>query len=270
MRVYRLLLHLLPASFREEYGEEMARVFARQRRDAPHTAARAWLWVGALGDILQNSVRTHLDVLRQDLRQSVRTLRRSPAFSLTTIIVTALGVGATTAAFTLTDFVLVRPLPFPNADQLVKVWQGPADRPPTLRGLAGTNDVSPGLFFGWRRRTTAFSSMGAFATTTANLTGMGEPQRLEGTMVSYDALSTVGIAPAIGRPFQADDDREGVPCVVLISDGLWRRHLGGDRAAMGARIRLDDESCEVIGVMPPGFDFPNPHHPVLAAQAICA
>jgi hypothetical protein len=179
-------------------------------------------------------VRVHLDILRQDLRQSARTLRRSPAFSLTAIIVTALGVGATTAAFTLTDFVLVRPLPFPHGDQLVKIWQGPADRPPTLRGLAGTNDVSRALFLAGNPVQTRFSSMGAFATATANLTGNGEPQRLEGALVTYDALPTVGIGPAVGRPFRAEDDREGVPCVVLISDGLWRRQFGGD--SVGARF----------------------------------
>ena len=257
MGVYRLLLHLLPASFRDEYGDEMARVFARQRQQAPNAVARTWLWAGALADIVRNAALVHLDILRQDLRQSARTLRRSPAFSCTVIIVTALGVGATTAAFTLTDFVLVRPLPFPDSEQLVKVWQGAADRPPTLRGLAGTNDVSRALFLGWQSRTTAFSSMGAFATVTANFTGSGEPQRLEGAVVSSDALPTVGIAPAIGRPFRVEDDREGVPCVVLISHGLWRQQFGGNRAALGSRIRLDDESCEVIGVMPGGFDFPT-------------
>lgn len=257
MRFYRLLLHLYPASFRENYGEELVAVFRRQRAGATGFAARAGIWLTALGDVVANAVRVHADILRQDLRHSIRTLRRSPAFSVTAALVIALGVGATTAAFTLTDYVLLRPLPFPHAGQLVKVWQGPPDRPATLRGLAGTNDVSPALYDGWKSLTTsAFTSMGAYATVTLNLVGSGEPERLEGANVTYDALPTIGIPPAIGRQFQIEDDRQGAPCVVLISDGLWRQHFGADRSVVGTRIRLDGESCEIAGVMPGRFDFP--------------
>src|SRR4030095_4332232 len=104
--------------------------------------------------------------------------------------------------------------------------------------------------------TTSFASMGAYSTASSNLIGMGEPERLDGAVVTADALPTIGIAPAAGRPFLAEDDAPGAPCVVLISDGLWRRRYGAT-TAIGARIRLDDESCDIVGVTPPRFEFPS-------------
>jgi predicted permease len=194
--------------------------------------------------------------LRQDLRQAARSLRRSPGFAATAVLVTALGVGATTAAFTLADYVLLRPLPFPASDRLVKIVQGSATRPPTLRGLAGTNDISPALYLAWKSVATSFGAMGAYGLVSANLTGSGEPERLEGAVVTADALETVGIVPAAGRTLTAEDDAAGAPCRVLISDGLWRRRFGGERATIGTHLRIDDEQCEVVGVMPRGFNFP--------------
>ena len=257
MRFYRSLLRLLPASFRDEYGEELMRVFARELRDASGLVGRMALSLRAAADVLGTAAKVHADILGQDLRQSARTLLRSPGFSAATIIITALGVGATTAAFTLTDYVLLRPLPFPDADRLVKIWEAAPTRPANLRTLAGTNQVPPALYFGWKDFAKSFESIGAFATASANLTGNGEPERLDGAAVSYDALPTVGIAPAIGRPIAAADDESGAPCVVLISDALWQRQFSGDRSALGSRIRLDEEMCEVIGIMPRWFEFPS-------------
>ena len=256
MRMYRWLLRLLPASFRDEYGDELMRVFARERAAAGF-GARGSLWLGAFTDILVTAVRVHADMLRQDLRQSARTLLRSPGFSSASIFVIALGVGATTAAFTLTDYVLLRPLPFPDADRLVKIWEAAPNRPPNLRSLAGTNDVSPALYLGWKDLSKSFESIGAFSFTSSNLTRSGEPERLDGALVSYDTLPTVGISPALGRTITEDDDQGSAPCVVLISDGLWRRRFAADRGALGSRIRLDEETCEVIGIMPRRFEFPS-------------
>src|SRR5687767_14690205 len=112
MRLYRLLLLLYPKSFRNEYGDELRRVFARRRRDAQGVFGVAALWVGEVADTLANAVRTHGDIVFQDLRYTGRALRRAPGFFAAAVVVTALGIGATTAAFTLTDHVLLRPLPF--------------------------------------------------------------------------------------------------------------------------------------------------------------
>ena len=199
----------------------------------------------------------HLDILRQDLRYTLRTLLRAPGFAVTAIVVTALGVGATTAAFTLADHVLLRPLPFPEPDRLVKILEGRADRPANLRGIRGTNNVATANFVSWREMSSSFVAMGAYGFVSANLVGGGEPERLDGVSVSVDALEAIGARPAVGRPLATADDQPGAPCAVLISDGFWRRKLGGDPSAIGTTLRLDGESCVVSGVMPHGFAFPT-------------
>jgi predicted permease len=199
----------------------------------------------------------HLDILRQDLRYTRRTLLRAPGFAVTAIVVTALGVGATTAAFTLADHVLLRPLPFPEPDRLVKILEGRADRPSNLRGMRGTNNVATANFISWREMSSSFAAMGAYGFVSANLLGGGEPERLDGVSVTVDALEAIGARPAVGRPLTTADDQPGAPCAVLISDGFWRRKFGGDASAIGTTLRLDDESCAVSGVMPRGFAFPT-------------
>jgi predicted permease len=257
MSFYRLLLRLYPRSFRNEYGEELCRIFARRRRDASGLGSIALLWIGAFGDTLVNAARVHFDILRQDLRHTSRTLRRTPGFTVTAVIVTALGVGATTAAFTLADHVLLRPLPFPEPDRLVKIWEGSTSRPASARGIAGTNDVAPPNYLDWKAMSSSFAMMGAYTFASSNLVGSGEPERLDGTSVTADVLPTVGVEPAIGRTFAATDDLPGAPCTVIISDGLWRQRFGGGASILGQSIVLDDEPCAVIGVMPRAFEFPT-------------
>jgi predicted permease len=211
----------------------------------------------AIDTVDTHGPRYHLDVLRQDLRYSLRTLLRSPAFTLTAIVVTALGVGATTAAFTLADHVLLRPLPFPDPDRLVKILEGSVKRPANLRGIRGTNNVAPANFLSWREMSSSFAAMGAYGFVTSNLVGAGEPERLDGVNITYDALEMTGVRPALGRPLTKADDQQGAPCTVLISDGFWRRRFGGDGSIVGRTLTLDAESCVVVGVMPPRFAFPT-------------
>ena len=123
MRLYRALLHVYPASFQGEYGEEMCRIFGQRRRDASNIVAVVLLWIETLFDIFWNAALVHWDVLRQDLRYTARTLLASPGFALTAIVVVALGVGANTAAFTMVDHVLLRPFPFADQDRLIKLFE---------------------------------------------------------------------------------------------------------------------------------------------------
>src|SRR5579863_10139288 len=123
MRLYQALLHLYPASFRNEYGDEMREIFRQRILDAPHMLALAALWIETLLEIAGNALRVHLDILAQDLRYTVRSLKNSPGFTLTAIVVAALGIGASTSAFSITDHVLIRPLPFADANRLVKLWE---------------------------------------------------------------------------------------------------------------------------------------------------
>lgn len=249
MRAYRALLHLFPSSFRAEYGGEMCAIMAQRRREAAGPVAVLALWVGAAIDLFVNALRAHGDVLRQDLRFAARTFGRSPGFTATAILVTALGVGATTATFSITDHVLVRPLPFAEADRLVKLWESPPGY--------SRNELSPANYRDWRARSASFEGMAAFHALSANLVGDGDPERLDGAAVGADLLSLLGARAALGRIFTAADDQAGAPGTLLLSHGLWNRRFGGDPAVLGRKVLLDDAPYTVIGVMPRGFHFPS-------------
>ena len=201
MRAYRALLHLFPSSFRAEYGEDMCAILAQRRREASGPLAVLAVWIGAVLDVFANALRAHGDVLRQDLRFAARTLGRSPGFTATAILVSALGVGATTATFSITDHVLVRPLPFPESDRLVKLWEAPSGY--------GRNELSPANYRDWKPMSTAFEAMPAYRGLSVNLVGQGEPERLEGASVTADLFPMLGAQPALGRLFTTDDDRAG-------------------------------------------------------------
>jgi hypothetical protein len=167
MRFLSALLYLYPASFRADYGREMKSIVRERLRETSGFVPRMMLWLETVADVVANSVAVHFDILRQDLRYTARTLARSPGFALTAILVTGLGVGANTAAFSVADFVLIRPLPYRDADRLVKIWEAPVD------GTNGRNEVSPALYKEWTRTTKSFESMGAHYINAVNLVGTG-------------------------------------------------------------------------------------------------
>ncbi|HXM43955.1 MAG TPA: ABC transporter permease, partial [Bryobacteraceae bacterium] len=249
MRFYDLLLRLYPASFRAEYGEEMRAIRARRRRDASGPLGVPSLLIATVFDVLFNAAAVHWDILRQDLRYTARTLARSPGFALTAILVLALGVGANTAAFSVTDFVLIRPLPFPEPERLVKLWE-------KLPGYSQM-ELSPANYVDWKRLSESFDGMGAFTETSVNLVGQGDPERLEGAAITADLFPVLRVQPAMGRLFTAAEDREGAPGTLLLSYQLWQAAFGGDAGVIGRRVSLDNEPFTVIGVMPRDFHFPS-------------
>jgi len=172
MRLYRILLRLYPSSFRAEYGEEMGAIFARRRRDVSGPLAIAALWTETAAEVIGNAAVVHWDILRQDLRYTARTLSRARGFALTAIAIVALGVGANTAAFSVTDFVLFRPLPFPEPDRLAVLWDD-------MRPRGGPLDVNPAPadYVIWKSGSRSFTDIAALTPTTYNLTGSGEPQK---------------------------------------------------------------------------------------------
>ena len=189
-----------------------------------------------------------VDGLRQDLRVAFRTLTRARAFSLTVIAVTALGVGANTAAFSVADFVLVRPLPFPEPDRLVQMCEIPV----TGGGWGCNNQLSPADYRDLKAMQTSFEAMGAFTGDAVNLVGGGEPRRLSITPATPEVLPLVGVAPAIGRVFTAEDLN-----TIVISYALWQSQFGGDPRVLGLKVALNGTPFTVIGVMPQTFYFPN-------------
>src|SRR6266571_3380943 len=154
MRAYNLLLRCYPASFRNEYGEEMRALFARRRREASGPLSAIVLWLQTIAEVIGNAALVHCDLLRQDLSYTGRMLRRAPGFAVTAVLIVALGIGATTAAFSVTDFVLIRPLPFPEPDRLVKMWE-------TTPGFNGMELSSPN-YRDWKAAATSFESMGVY------------------------------------------------------------------------------------------------------------
>jgi predicted permease len=251
MRLYSLLLHLYPAGFRNEYGAEMTAVFTRRLRDAASLLATLWLWLETIADTLVSAAAAHGDILRQDLRYTARAFAQSPAFAVTAILIVALGVGANTAAFTVADYVLVRPLPFYQPDRLVKLWEDM-----TYFGYS-RNDPSPPNFRDWRRLSRSFESMAAWHSLSANFVGDATPERFDGVAATAELLPMLGVHPLIGRWFTSADDAFQAPATVLLSNSLWTERYGADPAVLGRKVLVNGEPCTVIGVMPPGFRFPG-------------
>ncbi|MBI2686209.1 MAG: ABC transporter permease [Acidobacteria bacterium] len=247
--MYRLLLLLYPSSFRAEYGEEMCRDFARKRRQASGFFALAVLWAAAIGDAIRNGLAAHWDLLWQDVRYASRKIRRAPGFAATVVLVAALGIGATTAVFTVADYVLARPLPYLHAERLVRMWGA--------RPGYSQLELSPPNYLDWRAAATSFEAMAAYSPWSTSMVGKGDPIQVEGANVAADLLPMLGIAPAMGRGFTAYDERSGAPGVVMLGYGLWESRFGGRMDAIGEKILLDGDPHTIIGVMPPEFSFPQ-------------
>ena len=168
--LYRLLLRLYPASFREEYGAEMCAVYARRRRDTTGLGPLLLLWLDLFVDSTVSASRAHADILRQDLAFAFRTLRVAPGFAVTAIGVAALGVGATTATFSITDHILFRPLTFRDPARLVRLWQAEPGY--------GRGELSPANYRDWKAMAHSFEDMGGFSSSGYNLGG-DDPERIE-------------------------------------------------------------------------------------------
>jgi putative ABC transport system permease protein len=253
MMLYRVLLYLYPTSWRAEYGEEMQSVFESRKRRAVGPLALLALWLEVLPDMLINAILVQLDVLRQDLRYAARALGRSPGFAFAAVIISAIGIGATTAAFTMVDHVLIRPFAFAHQDRLVRL------REDDLSHLGRYWDTSPANYRDWKRMSALYESMGAYRDSLLiNLNGgHGDPEQIEGASFTHELLPTLGVKPAIGRVFTEEDDRESSTRTVILSYGLWQERFGGDSAILGSAIELDDVRFTVIGVMPKDFYFPS-------------
>ena len=231
MRIYNLLLRLYPASFRDEYGEHMRALFTRRRQGTGPLGAIA-LWLSTIGEVAGHAALVHVDLLKQDVHYTARMLRRTPGFAITAVLIVALGIGATTAAFSVTDFVLIRPLPFPQPDRLVKVWQ----RTPNYSRL----ELSPANYRDWKAASTAFERIGMYHPIMANMLSAGDPLRVEGAAVSFDLFPTLAVQPLIGRLFTKADDQDGAAGTALLSYRLWQTRFGGDSTIVGQQVLLND------------------------------
>ncbi|HEV2915197.1 MAG TPA: ABC transporter permease [Pyrinomonadaceae bacterium] len=190
--------------------------------------------------------------LIQDLRYGVRMLVKNPGFTVIAILALALGIGANTAIFSVVNAVLLRPLPYRDAERIV--WVEAVNPAAQIT----RSNVSPPDFLDLKNQSQVFEDMAAFVTGGAILSGGTEPERIPASFVTANFFSVLGVKPAMGREFRAEEDRPGGPSVVVISHGLWQRRFGADPSIVGSQINVSGESATVVGVMPPRFEFLAP------------
>jgi predicted permease len=220
---------------REARGESPAHASTAAQRELGNT--------GVIQDVTRDQwAWTWLENLLQDLRYGARTLRKSPGFAAVAILTLALGIGANTALFSVVNGVLLNPLPYPQANQLVGLWW---DRMP------GQHSSIPYLnFLDWQKQSTAFSYVGAYLQDNMIVTGAGEPERLDGVRISANFFDLLGVKPLLGRSFRPEEDQVGAGPVALISDGLWKSKFGSLRDVLGKSITVDGRNCTIVGVVP--------------------
>jgi predicted permease len=260
-RFYRLLLRLYPRSYRAEYASELERTFAESNegRGAPALA------FAALADVVPNALAVHWRLLLEDLRYTARSLNRARGFAIAMVLVTALGVGANAATFSVADFVLIRPLAFPKSDELVRVCEGTRAR----IGWGCMNQMSPAVYRDVLTSATSFRALGVYTTTSFNLVGSDEPVRVAAAATTPNVLALLGITPIVGRAFDTLDLAIDAQSVV-IGYGLWQSQFGGDPRIVGRKISLDGSPRVVIGVMPAHFIFPSEDTQVWVTQTFAA
>jgi putative ABC transport system permease protein len=261
---YRLLLLLFPRGMREAFGDDMHAMFAEQLART-HGLKRARLLMRALADAIRHGMaerfgwgtrrpprvarRWWMDMFAYDLRYALRTLLRQPGTAAAILLTLAFGIGANTAVFSVVHAVLLRPLPYPDPDNLVIIWE--------RRAAEGVDDnvVSPADFLDWARMNNSFESMAAFSAGTADLTGAGDPVQLPVAGVTAAFFDVLGVRAAIGRTFAKDEDVLGQHRVVVLSHDLWRQRFGADPAIVGRSITVNGIPQQVIGVLPASFEF---------------
>lgn len=270
--IYRFLLRLCPEDLRDTYGSEMEALFLSDLRRARGVQALT-VWHHAITDLLRHGVgarnderrryrrtsayREHegskwtMDTWRYDLRHAMRSMAKRQASSATVVLTLALAIGANTAVFSAVYGVLIKPLPYPDPEGLVMLWES------RQAEGAAKNVVSAADFLDWQRMTSSFTAMTALLDVTADLTGEGEPEKIAVAAVSPRYFDVFGVSPALGRGFEPGEDSAGRNRVVVLSHGMWRQRFGSDPSIVGRTLLLNGLPNRIIGVLPPGAVFPN-------------
>jgi len=188
-----------------------------------------------------------MEAFVKDLRYCLRMMAQNPAWTAVAVVTLALGIGANTTLFSVVNGVLLNPLPYPQPDRLIALYSRTADSPRW--------SISYPNFLDWVRDNRSFSALAGYRSEDYNLTGMGEPERLPGEMVSATFFLLLGVKPALGRMFLPEEDQVGGRPVVLISDGLWKRKFGSAPDAVGKTVTLNGEGYTIVGVIPASFHY---------------
>jgi predicted permease len=235
---------MYPRDFSDEFADEMARLYRDRVRGERPTS----VWLALVADLARTAPAEHLSTFVQDVRHGWRTWRRTPVLAVTAVLTLTLGVGATTAVFSVVHAVLLRALPYPDSDRLVEVFEdnSRAGGGPFFR-------VSLPNYLSWVERARSFEALAAFNGRDFTLTEHGDPERIVGTGVTASLFEVLAIAPVLGRPLSGDDENPGAAPVALLADSLWARAFGRDPAVIGRTITLNGVRHEIIGIVPAAF-----------------
>ena len=252
-RLYRELSEEIQSHLDEKVEELVADGMPRE--EAMQSARREF---GNVGLIEENSREVwtwpSVEEFFFDVRYGLRGMRRNPVFTTVALLTVAIGIAANAAVFTVVNSVLLKPLNYPKAEELVSLHQ----IAPGAEGLADFESgllLSPSMYFTYAEHNQTFQSLGVWISGAANVTGLAEPEQVRTVAVSDGVLQTLGVPPAVGRWFSQVDQVPNAPGSVMLSYGYWRRRFGGDRAVIGRNIMVDSQPREIVGVMPPGFRF---------------
>jgi putative ABC transport system permease protein len=252
-RVFRGLLRALPADFRANFGHEMEGVFAEQKRDADERGRPLdflRLWWETISGIFHTAPREHWDILAQDCSYAFRMMRKNIGFATIAVLTLALGIGANTAIFSVVHAVLLRPLPYPQGQQLIFIRQQ-AER-------EGIDDIgfSAHEIQDYREQNRTLSGVVEYHNMSFILFGHGDPDRVSAAVVSANYFDLFGVKPLLGRTFLPDDDTLGAPPVLILSYDYWRTNFGSDPDIVGKTFEMNDKVHTVVGVLPPVPQYP--------------
>jgi putative ABC transport system permease protein len=245
--VFAGVLHLYPASYRDEYGKEMTLVLVDRLRNEPTAVARVVVFLGAVVAVLADAPKQHALVLAQDLRLALRLIRRERWFATVAIGTVAIGIALSTAVFSVGKLLLVDQLPYREAERAAMVWV-------TNPRQGFDRDVTsyPRLL-AWREHSRLIETFASYAFRRAVVTGIGDPEQLLVVRATPEFFGVVQTEPIVGRLFAATEEQAAV---VVLGYGLWQRKFGGNASAVGQILRLDSVPYTIIGVVPRSFQFP--------------
>ena len=252
LKLYRFLLKFYPAGFRDDYAGAMEREFRDELAESSGIYALAKHWIRLLTDLAISIPMQYSRELYQDSRHTLRLWANRPWHTGFAILALAIGIGANTGVFSVVDALLLRSLPFHEADRLA-----------LLRNFLPPHD-SANQFHAWRQQSTYLGDAALYEEFDVNVGGVGNVTRAHVAQTSWNFFSVLGAQPLLGRGFAAGDDVDGTGfgspgrnAVVVIGYGLWQQLFGGDPKALGATVRMNGNPLTVVGVAPPGFDFPG-------------